>query len=161
MSAQKITRNVVVAVMLVAGSAALIPAPSIGVASVSASAKRGDLHVTKNCSEWHGNAGEFCTIRLSNLPEIEDARIFYDQAFGVPAGFLDSNVILYIGTGNWAVGRCTVDASNNFLGLCTFSDGVGALAGFTARVKVSPANDGDPADFNWDGTYSFSPRADR
>ena len=161
MSAQKITRIVAVAVTLVASSATLIPTIGIGVASVSASARKGNLHVTKNCSGWHGNAGEFCTIKLSNLPEIEDAQIFYDQAFGVPTGFLDSNVILYVGTGDWAVGRCTVDASNNFLGLCTFSDGVGALAGFGARVKVSPANDGDPADFNWDGTYSFSPRVDR
>ena len=42
MSAEKITR-IVVAVILVAGGAALIPALSIGVASVSAAAKKREI----------------------------------------------------------------------------------------------------------------------
>ena len=152
MSAQKITR--IVAVMLVASFAALIPALSIGVASVSASPKKGDLHVTKECSQYHGGAGEFCTIKSSNLAEIKiDSIVFYDQAAGIPTGLLDSNVVLDAGNGDRALGRCTLDFST-FRGLCTFSDGTGQLTGFQARVEVSYLSGYDWA---WDGTYSFNP----
>ena len=66
MSAQKITR--IVAIAVVASFAALTPAPRIGVASVSAAAERkGDLHVTKECSEYFGAAGDWCTVTVSNL----------------------------------------------------------------------------------------------
>ena len=52
MSAQKITR--IVAIAVVASFAVLTPAPSIGVAWVSASARKGDLHVTKECCGRRG-----------------------------------------------------------------------------------------------------------
>jgi hypothetical protein len=38
------------------------------------------------------------------------------------------------------------------LGLCTFADGTGQLAGFEARIDVTCA--GGP-DCDWDGTYSL------
>ena len=156
MSAQKITR--IIAIAVVASSAALTRAPSIGVASVSASARKGDLHVTKECSQYSGAAGSFCTIKSSNLAEIEiDSIVFYDQAAGIPTGLLDSNVVLDAGNGDRAVGRCTLDLSTG-LGLCTFSDGTGQFTGFHARVEVSYLSGYDWA---WDGTYSFSPKADR
>ena len=34
-------------------------------------ARSGDLEVTKECSEYKGEAGDFCTITSSNLEEIE------------------------------------------------------------------------------------------
>ena len=103
-----------------------------------------------------GDAGEFCTITSSNGARIKvGSRVYYDQALGTPAGLLDSNVVLDAGNGNRAVGRCTVDLATG-LGLCTFSDGIGRLAGFEARVRVSPPEDG--GDWRWDGTYRFSPR---
>jgi hypothetical protein len=159
MSAQKITR--IVAIAVVASFAALIPPQSIGVASVSASARAGDLHVTKNCKDYNGAAGSFCKIKSSNLAEIEiDSIVFYDQAAGIPTGLLDSNVVLDAGNGDRAVGRCTLDLSTG-LGLCTFSDGTGQLAGFHARVEVSYLGGDDGYDWAWDGTYSFSPQASR
>ena len=155
MSAQKITR--IVAIAVVASFAAMTPAPSIGVASVSASARKGDLHVTKECSQYNGAAGSFCTITSSNLTEILiGSRVFYDQAAGIPTGLLDSNVVLDAGNGDRAVGRCTLDFSTG-LGLCTFSDGTGRFTGFQARVEVSYLG----PDWAWDGTYSFTPRDDR
>lgn len=155
MSAQKITRLVAIAV--VASFAAVTPAPSIGVASVSASARKGDLHVTKECSQYTGAAGSFCTIRSSNLTKIlVGSKVFYDQAVGIPAGLLDSNVVLDAGNGDRAVGRCTLDLSTG-LGLCTFSDGTGRFAGFQARVEVTYLG----SEWAWDGTYSFTPRGDR
>jgi hypothetical protein len=133
------------------------------VASVSASSARsGDLHIEKNCSAYTGAPGGYCTITVSNLPEIpaNTTRVFYDQAYGLPApdgssapGMLDSNVVLYAGFGDWAVGRCTLNVDGS-TGLCTFSDGVGQLAGFHARVAVSSAGG---ANYFWNGTYHFDP----
>jgi hypothetical protein len=65
---------------------------------------------------------------------------------------LDSNVVLDAERGNRAVGRCTLDLAS-FKGLCTFSDGTGDLAGFSARVDVVCAPQGSPC--RWDGTYRF------
>ena len=125
---------------------------------MSASARKGDLHVTKECSQYSGAAGSFCTIKSSNLEEIEiDSIVFYDQAAGIPTGLLDSNVVLDAGNGDRAVGRCTLDLATG-LGLCTFSDGTGGFTGFHARVEVSYLGGYDWA---WDGTYSFSRQVDR
>ena len=144
------------ALVLVAGFVALTLSLSTGAALVSASSvKKGELHVTKECSEWTGAAGEFCTITSSNLAAIEvGSKVFYDLAAGIPTGLLDSNVVLDAGNGNRAVGRCTLDLGTG-LGLCTFSDGTGQFAGFHARLDVSDATDG--VNYHWDGTYSFSP----
>ena len=118
--------------------------------------RSGDLHVTKNCRRYDFSAGSFCTITSSNLAEIKvGSNVFYDQAAGVPAGLLDSNVVLDAGHGNRAVGRCTLDLTTN-LGLCTFSDGTGQFTGFQARVRVD-CTSGTPQ-CRLDGTYSFGSR---
>ena len=141
---------------LVTGFVALTVALSTGVASVSAASRKGDLHVTKECSEYTGAAGSFCTFTSSNLAQITvGSRVFYDQAPGIPTGLLDSNVVLDAGNGDRAVGRCTLDLTTN-LGLCTFSDGTGQFAGFHARVDVDCRSG-----CRWDGTYSFSRKPDR
>ena len=102
---------------------------------------------------YTGKAGSFCTITSSNLARIKVGSIvFYDQAAGTPTGLLDSNVILDAGNGNRAVGRCTLELATG-LGLCTFSDGTGRFAGFSARVRVSPPE--DEVNWHWEGTYSF------
>jgi hypothetical protein len=134
----------------------LILSQVTGLRSVSASSERnGDLHVTKECSQNTGLAGTFCTITSSNIPEIQvGAKVFYDQQAGIPAGMLDSNVVLKVGVGDWAVGRCTLDGSTG-RGICTFSDGVGPFAGFHARVNVTPPTDGK--NWHWEGTYGFTP----
>src|SRR5215472_16098495 len=84
------------------------------VPAVSAdSGQQGDLHIEKNCSAYTGDAGQYCTITSSNVRQIPPgSRVFYDQAAGdpdVPPPMLDSNVVLYVGTANWAVGRCSLD----------------------------------------------------
>jgi hypothetical protein len=133
--------------LLVAGFIVLTLSLSVS----AASARRGKLHVTKECSQYTGAAGDFCTITSSNLAAIPvGSKIFYDQQAGIPTGLVDSNVVLDAGNGNRAVGRCTLDLMTN-LALCTFSDGTGTLRGFHARVDGS----GTYADFHWDGTYGF------
>ena len=132
---------------------------SWGVTSVSATdGKSGSLHATKNCAVYTGLSGDHCTIASSDLAEIPAGSIvYYDQAAGIPAGLLDSNVVLDAGSGDKAVGRCTLDFSTS-LGLCTFSNGMGRLAGFTAEVKVSCLVG---TLCTVDGTYRFSPESQR
>lgn len=116
---------------------------------------RRPLHITKECSKFTGQPGSFCTIVASNVPQIpKGTTVFYDQANGIPTGLLDSNVALHTTGGNWAVGRCTVDHSTR-IGVCTFSDGIGTLAGFHGRATVTV----DPSAglIHWDGTYELEP----
>ena len=129
------------------------------VASVSAHSERTrDLHMTKECSEWKGGAGDHCTITSSNIGRIKvGSKVYYVQAAGILEGVMDSNIVLDAGNGNRAVGRCTLDQKTG-LGLCTFSDGTGRLAGFNARIQVSPPTDPERKHWHWDGTFSFSPR---
>jgi hypothetical protein len=149
----------IVGLVLVAGFVALTLSLSAGAASVSASsARNGQLHLAKECSEYTGLPGGFCTFTSSNLAQIEvGSKVFYDQAPGIPAGLLDSNVVLDAGNGNRAVGRCTLDLGTG-RGLCTFSDGTGELTGFKARVDVLCP---DGVHCTWDGTYRFSPQPRR
>ncbi len=114
--------------------------------------QNGQLHIEKDCGTFSGIPGSsFCTVMTSNLPELPPGtRIYYDQITAGPsagpAGYLDSNVFVYVNEGQWAVGRCTVRNDNPPvpLGICTLSDGLGPLAGFTARVTVTykPGGDG-------------------
>lgn len=158
MSIQKITRVFAIAAVLVATLPALTPTLSLGVTPAFAAPRKGHLLVTKNCADYDGTAGSFCTITSSNVAEIAvGSKVFYDQAANTPAGMLDSNVVLAVSPGNWAVGRCTLELAT-YRGVCTFSDGTGQLAGFQARVDVSPTGG---LDFLWDGTYSFSLKSDK
>ena len=137
---------------LLVGVTALAP----GIISVSASLRNsGSLKVEKECSEYQGQPGQFCTITSSDISEITPgSKVFYTQPAGIPAGVLDSNVVLDAGDASRAIGRCTLDLATG-LGLCTFSDGTGRLAGFHARIEVSPPKfEGD--DWHWRGTYEFS-----
>jgi hypothetical protein len=138
---------------------ALVPPVAVallsGVATATESfARRGLVRITKECTEYTGAAGAFCTITSSNIAAIPvGSKVLYSQAAGVPANLLDSNVVLDAGNGNRAVGRCSLDLTTG-LGLCTFSDGTGRLAGFQARIDVSPPAAGS-VDWTWRGTFGF------
>lgn len=126
------------------------------VSGLSAAPRSGDLHVTKECTEYTGLAGSFCTITSSNVKAIEvGSRVVYAQP---PVGTsLDSDVLLDPpGSGNnKAFGHCAANLATG-LGLCTFSGGTGKFTGFSATAHVSPPTDG--VNWHWDGTYSFSLR---
>jgi hypothetical protein len=121
--------------------------------------ENGRLHILKDCGTFSGIPGSsYCTIVRSNLPELPPgAQIYYDQIQAGPSagpGYLDSNIFVYVREGQWAVGRCTVP-NDNTPGICTLSDGIGPLAGFTARVNVTYKPGGDGQLYAWDGTYGF------
>lgn len=147
----------------IAGFTILTFSLSTGAAPARAfEARSGQIHIVKDCGAFSGVPGNsFCTIVSSNLDELPaGSNIYYDQISGGPAigvgGFLDSNTFIYVKSGQWAVGRCTIANDNNSPGLCTISDGTGPLAGFSARIVVTYKPGGDGALYAWDGTYSFN-----
>ena len=110
----------------------------------------GELHVTKECSEYTGQAGDHCSIAGSDLEAITiGSKVVYAEA--ASGGTLDTDIVLDAGAGNTAAGHVVLDLANG-TGVVTFAGGTGTLAGFTARVDVSA----DPTGlWHWDGTYSF------
>lgn len=122
-------------------------------AQAASASRSGDLHITKNCGENHGLAGEFCTILTSNVKAIEaGSRVIYLQADSPTA--TDSDVVIVTpGPGNnRAFGHCVVDFAT-FAGICTFNGGTGKFTHFRASAAVSYISGFDWA---WDGTFSFN-----
>jgi hypothetical protein len=150
------------AVALAAGACAdgrgVPTSPSAGpsVSPLAASSPRsGDLNVTKECSQYAGLAGQFCTITSSNVEAIEvGSRVIYLTAKDPAVVGVDSDVVLEPpGPGNnRAFGHCKTIAP---VRLCTFKGGTGKFTHFQASAVVSLAFDGP--NFRWTGTYSFSP----
>jgi len=139
--------------VLVAAVALFLP-----LAAVSASSPRtGDLHVTKNCKDYHGAAGEFCTITSSNLNAIKaGSRVVYASAAGDPTpGMLDSDLVVDGPGNNAAFGHVVLNLTTH-TGVVTFSGGTGEFSHF----RAGPIAVACPAlpDCSWDGPYGFSPR---
>ena len=130
--------------------------PQAAAPSWSASFPRsGDLHLTKECPEYTGLAGSFCTITASNLKEIEvGSRVIYASAAG--ATQVDSDIVIDPpGPGNnTAFGHVHLDRVTR-TGVLTLSGGTGKFTWFQARVDISfvvrPV-------WHLDGTYSFDLR---
>ena len=148
----------VAATILSVAALAVAIAPSVSASSVSvASPRSGDLHVTKECSQYTGQADSFCTITSSNLNAIEvGSRVVYLEAAGSTG--IDSDVVLVVGPGNYALGHCNLPFPSG-PGLCTFSGGTGKFTHFHARVAVTPDSNFPPGvGWDWNGTYRFSAR---
>jgi hypothetical protein len=121
-------------------------------------ARSGDLHVTKDCPDYHGNAGEFCTITSSNIPAIRRGmRVYYASAADFAAGILDSDLVLDGPGNNNAFGHVVLD-TGTFTGVVTFSGGTGRFSHFHAG-PLAVACPAFPA-CSWDGTYAFSAPGD-
>jgi hypothetical protein len=139
----------------------LLAAVAAGVFAVASSAgntgssRSGELHVTKECSQYNGDAGDFCTITSSNFPEIKaGSNVVYASAAGDPTpGQLNSDLFIDGPGNNDAYGHVVLDLSTG-TGVVTLSGGTGRFRWFHARVDVSPL--GRP-NFAWHGTYSFDP----
>ena len=111
------------------------------------------FRATKDCSGFTGLVGAFCTFRSSNVKAFKvGSKVFYFQRAGKTT--LDSDIVVYVGPGTVATGHCFLRFATG-IGLCTISDGTGALAGFRARLRVT-ADSSIAELWHWDGTYSFS-----
>ena len=134
--------NRTIALVLAAAAAGILATAG------SATPRSGALHVTKECSEYHGAAGEFCTITSSNVPQIKAGmRVVYLQPLGQNG--LDSDIVLSRGRGSAAFGHVVLNATTSRV---TFSGGTGAFTGFEADAVVSEAS----GVWHWDGTYAFT-----
>lgn len=109
----------------------------------------GSLHATKECSQDTGLAGGFCTITGSNLRLITPgSKVFYLEAEGATG--LDSDIVLYVGPGNVALGHVTLSFAT-YSGSVTLRGGTGRFREFRARVRVT--YDEATGLWHWDGTY--------
>ena len=125
-----------------------------GLAPASASPRTRVLHVTKECSEFQGQAGGFCTITSSNLKTIPiGSRVFYLEAPGTNG--LDTDIVLYTGPGNSAFGHVVLNFATG-TGTVTLNGGTGKFKDFHARVAVSFIGDSTHPDWAWNGTYHFN-----
>ena len=115
--------------------------------------RNGALHVTKECPDYHGLAGEHCTILSSNLNLIRAGmNVVYISAAGATS--LDSDLVLDGPGNNNALGHVMLDFATRS-GIVTFSGGTGRFKGFHARVAVTFSK--DDGLWHWDGTYRFTP----
>src|SRR5262249_34268200 len=98
----------------------------------SASPRSGTLHVTKECSQFQGEAGGFCTITGSNLNAINPgSKVIYTDAAG-PTG-LDTDIVLDTGRGNnRAFGHVVLSFATG-TGTVTFCGGTGQFRHFQAN----------------------------
>jgi hypothetical protein len=139
----------------VAGLAVLVLALVFGSSTAlahSGSARSGVLSVTKECSQNHGNAGDFCTITSSNLNVIKPgSRVVYLKAAG--ANGFDTDIVLDAGPGNRAFGHVVLDFATA-TGTVTLNGGTGHFRHFHARAAVSHTKGFKWA---WNGSYRFGP----
>ena len=109
-----------------------------------------ELHMTKECGEYKGQAGHFCTITSSSVKAIPaGSRIWYLQAAG-PAS-LDSDIVLVVGPGNYALGHVTLDFETG-TGEVRFAGGTEKFTSFRATADVSAVGG---TNWAWDGEYHF------
>jgi hypothetical protein len=143
------------AAKVAAGAAVVILALALGSPAALAeshSPRSGVLSLTKECSQFHGLAGEFCTVTGSNLKVIKPgSRVIYVKAAGATG--LDTNIVLDTGPGNKAYGHVILDFATG-TGTVTLNGGTGHFRHFHATAAVSYTGG-----FNWawNGTYRFSP----
>ena len=96
------TRVLVAATSLLAVAASVLAVTASAQSGARANDPARPFHLTKECptSTYQGQIGGYCTVTSSNLAAIRvGTKIFYAQAAGQNS--LDSDVILYVGRGNY------------------------------------------------------------
>ena len=137
-----------IALVLAVAVAALAAAAG---ASAGPGARSGELHVTKECGDYNGSAGSFCTITSSNISAIKRGmKVVYLEP--ITPGLLDSDIVLSLEHGSAAFGHVLLNTTIP-QGRVTLSGGTGKFATFQADVAVTVDSKGV---WHWDGTYSFT-----
>jgi hypothetical protein len=112
--------------------------------------RTGTLHIEKECSEFTGEAGSFCTIVTSNFEAIPiGSKVVYQEAVTAD-GSLDSDIVVNTPDGGAVNGHVVVDGAGN--GTVTLSGGGGELSELKAELTVAPL---DEPNFTWDGSYTY------
>jgi len=113
--------------------------PAAPSASIPVDPTATQIHLVKDCSAFTGQIPSHCTISGSDYAPIPiGAKVNYLGPLLINPHFLSSNVRLDDGRGSTATGYCMFDGRPaDQRGLCSFWDGSGALAGFTAIFVVT------------------------
>jgi hypothetical protein len=110
----------------------------------------GELHLTKECSEYTGAAGSFCTVASSNFDAIPiGSKVVYTDA-ATATGGLDTDIVVTTPNGDTARGHVVLDGATQ-TGSVTLSGGTGELAELKADLVVAPL---EAPTYSWDGHYS-------
>jgi hypothetical protein len=113
----------------------------------------GELHLAKECSEYTGLAGSFCTITSSNVDAIPvGSKVVYASAAGEKV--IESDLTIVTGEDEHVAGHVVLDVATD-TGTVTLTGGTGAFAALHAETAVSF----DGTEWHWDGTYSLTPAA--
>lgn len=121
----------------------------------SATPRSGALHLTKDCSQYSFQAGDFCTVTSSNINAIKPgSKIFYTSAANLSLGKLVSDLVIDGPGNNTAFGHVELDLSH-LTGTVTLSGGTGVFTHFQAG-PIAVACPAFPV-CSWEGPYSFSP----
>ena len=144
-------KRLLIVTAMVAALAVL--APSAAVASEGGSHSRA-LHITKECTQYFGKAGQFCTITSSNLEAIPvGSRVIYEH--DKVGAVLETDITLDPpGPGDVAFGHVHLPLPSG-PGVAVFTGGTGKFVGFNATVDVTPQPEVTRG-WHWDGTYSFT-----
>jgi hypothetical protein len=114
------------------------------------------FQLTKECSEYLGQAGDHCTVIKSNVKLIPPgATVTYLVMADLVHGTFDGDVVLRTTPGDAAFGHCIITDLVKAIGNCAFSGGTGHLSGFHAIVVVS--GDRNPLLAHWKGRFSLNP----
>jgi hypothetical protein len=126
-----------------------------GSAENTGTPRSGELHVTKECSQYSGLPGGFCTITGSNLNVIDvGMKVVYASAPNFVTLRVDSDLVLDGPGNNDAYGHVDLTLGT-FTGPLTFTGGTGRFRGFHATITVDCRPAGSPC--AWDGPYYFTP----
>lgn len=113
--------------------------------------RSGILYVTKECPEYTGEAGSFCTIASSNLDAIPiGSKVVYAKA-ATDDGGLDTDIVVNTPNGDTAHGHVVLDGATQ-TGTVTLAGGTGKLEKLAADLVVAPL--AEPS-YSWEGPYSY------
>jgi hypothetical protein len=123
--------------------------------------RAGTFHAEKNCDQYSGLAGGFCTITVSTLKQIPvGTRVVYQDAATATAVITDLMLVPPNPGNNVAFGHVDLNRVTR-TGTATFSGGTGKFQHFTASVVISYCSAPSQCavlngrNWAWDGTYSF------
>ena len=118
---------------------------------MSTATRTGTMHVTKECSEFDGQPGAFCTIDSSDFDGIPvGSKVVYTEAVNASGG-LDTDIVVQTPDGESINGHVVLDGATQ-TGTVTLTGGTGELATLSADLVVAPM--GEP-NYSWDGSYSI------
>jgi hypothetical protein len=119
--------------------------------------RAGTFHAEKNCDQYSGLAGGFCTITVSTLKQIPvGTKVVYTDAATATAVITDLTLVPPGPGNNLAFGHVDLNRVTR-TGTASFSGGTGKFQHFTASVVITYLNGRNWA---WDGWYSFSSKGD-